>query len=100
MRSITKNLPEMPCSIPWRTVFLTLAPFLSAFAVHYISSNLYAHFCTPLSLWGLFQSLVLTASPVCVALLTVMNNSNSSYALLVTGIVTGLLAKLALPTQS
>jgi hypothetical protein len=100
MKAFQKLLPEIPTMIQFRPYLLVIGPFLTVFLVHYAAANAYASFCTPLSLWGLVQSLLLTASPICSALLTVVNNSNNSYGLIVTGIVSGFLTKLALQSQS
>lgn len=96
MKAITKHLPEFPTMFQFRSLLLVFGPFLTVYLVHYAAANAYASLCTPLSLWGLIQSLLLTASPICTALLTVVQNSNNSYGLIVSGLLTSLLAKLAL----
>lgn len=71
-----------------------LLPFLPIgcfFLLHYASANAYASVCAPLSFQGLIASVFTTASPVCNALLGVMNYTSNNYTLLTsTLIVTGL----------
>lgn len=54
------------------------------YLVHVGSSLAYGEVCVPNSLWGVVQSLVSTASPVCSLLLTTMTTTQNTYAVLLT----------------
>ena len=49
--------------------------YLFWIVVHFVSSNLYSHLCTNMSLWGLLSSPFLVVSPHCKALFWLTNNS-------------------------
>ena len=54
------------------------------YAVHVGTSYAFHEFCTPKTVWGIAQSLVTTASPVCSFLLSVMTTTQSNYAAIIT----------------
>jgi hypothetical protein len=59
-------------SFDYKKILLELWTFSKIYLfwilIHYISSNLYSHFCTHLSLVGLFLSPIMAISPQCKAL--------------------------------
>lgn len=62
------------------------------YAVHVGSSLAYGEVCVPDSLWGVVQSFVSTASPVCSLLLTTMTTTQNTYAVLLTTTVAAALS--------
>jgi len=54
------------------------------YGVHVGSALTYGKLCVPESVWGLAQSLVTTASPVCSVLLQTMTMTQSNYAVVLT----------------
>lgn len=105
MSAFYRLYPTLEVSIPFysyvKTAFIACIPFLTVFGIHYVATNAYAEFCAPRTFFGIFQSLLLTGSPVCSALLTVINNSHNSYGLIVGSLLTLGLAKITmgLPAQ-
>jgi hypothetical protein len=71
-----------------------LLPVALIFASHYVAANLYASICAPLSLKGLLLSFVTTSSPVCTALLGVLNFTSNTYASILAGFLTTAVATL------
>lgn len=67
-----------------------IVPILTVFLLHYISTNLYASICADLGIIGFLRSFMTAGSPVCNALLNVINTTHNSYSLLVAGLVGGL----------
>ena len=65
-------------------IFLATLPFFLYFLVHYLTANVYASVCAPLSLQGFLFSFLTTASPMCNGLLTIMNFTSDSYSVIVT----------------
>ena len=61
--------------------FRFLLPIAAVFVAHYVTANLYAAICAPLSLRGLLLSFFTTSSPVCNALLGVLSYTSNNYAL-------------------
>jgi len=78
-------------------IALFLSPFGAMFFAHYIAANLYATICANLSLYGLFLSVLTTSSPICNALLAVITHTQTSYAMIVSGLVGIALRKLVFP---
>jgi hypothetical protein len=99
MSAFHRLYPVLDVSIPMysyvKTTFLFFLPFLTVFGIHYTATNAYAEFCAPRTFFGIFQSLLLTGSPVCGALLTIVNNSHNSFGIIVGGLLTFGLAKMA-----
>ena len=58
-----------------------LLPIAAVFVAHYVTANLYAAICAPLSLRGLLLSFFTTSSPVCNALLGVLTYTSNNYGL-------------------
>ncbi len=92
------RLPAWWCDLPflsYRTAvsyamfrsLLFLLPIVAIFLTHYVSANLYAAICAPLSVEGLLLSVFTTSSPVCNALLLTLNYTSSNYGLLMGGLV-------------
>lgn len=61
--------------------FRFLLPIAAVFLAHYVTANLYAAICAPLSLKGLLLSFFTTSSPVCNALLGVLTYTSNNYTL-------------------
>lgn len=62
-------------------------PVLSVFAAHYVAANLYTRICAASGIVGFLTSLMTTGSPICNALLTIINTTHNSYAIILTSIV-------------
>ncbi len=77
-----------------KKVATVLIPILSVYLTHYVATNLYAHICAHLSVYGFVTSFFTTGSPVCNSLLTIINTTHTSYAVLITGLVAGFLGVL------
>ena len=74
---------------------LIVVPVTSSFLTHFIASNIYSFVCTPLTLWGVLQSIIVTASPVCSTILSVMNYTQNMYGSLLLGMGAYLIKVLA-----
>ena len=64
------------------------------YGVHVSSSVVYGHACVPHGITDLLQSIVVTASPVCSTLLTIMQATQSNYATILTSTLTASLVGL------
>lgn len=68
-----------------------------AYTAHYGSTKIYNEICVPDGIWGFFQGLIATGSPVCQAVYAVMTHSQVTYSsFIVLGL--GSLAIEALPS--
>jgi hypothetical protein len=67
--------------------FLSFLPFVVIFFGHYVSANLYAAVCAPLSFEGFLLSFVGTGSPVCNSLLSIVNYTSNTYNLILSGFI-------------
>ncbi len=65
-------------------------PILTVFVLHYVSTNLYVKICADMGILGFLRSFMITGSPVCNALLNVINTTHNSYSLLIAGLIGGL----------
>jgi hypothetical protein len=70
----------------YRTLLSVSLPFITIFTVHYIAANMYAGVCAPLSPLGIIQSILMTGSPACGLILTIINHTNNAYTTLIAGI--------------
>ena len=77
-----------------RQTLYALAPFLSIFVLHQLVVNVYTVVCAPFSIMGILRSLAMTGSPVCNALLHLINYTQNTYGILVTGFATWLIGSL------
>ena len=68
-----------------------IVPILIIFVLHYVSANMYAKICADLGFLGFLTSFMTTGSPVCNALLTVINTTHNSYGLMIAGLIGGLI---------
>ena len=68
------------------TIMAFVIPFVTSFTTHYAATHIYAAMCAPLSLWGILQSAVLTGSPICSAILGVINHTHNAYGAIILGI--------------
>lgn len=75
-----------------KKVAYVAAPILIVFVLHYAAANLYVHICANLGLVGFLTSFITTGSPVCNALLNVINATHNSYGLLIAGLIGGLVS--------
>lgn len=64
-----------------------LGPVVGMFLAHYASAHLYVRLCTPLTVQGVIQSVFMTASPVCVSMLTLMTWTQNIYSNIITGFI-------------
>ena len=58
------------------------------YGVHVSSSLAYGYVCVPHSITDVLQSIVVTASPVCSTLLTIMQATQTNYATILTSTFT------------
>jgi len=70
---------------------------LLTYTTHYVAANLYTQLCVPGSLWGFFQGMVTTGSPVCTATLTYVASSQASYSTILTMTVSRLFMDMLIP---
>ena len=78
----------------FKTFFYFFLPFFGVFGIHYITANLYADLCCPLSVSGILQSMMMTGSPACGVMLSVLNYTNNAYTATTAGMATLLIAKM------
>lgn len=64
------------------------------YGIHVSSSLAYGYVCVPHGVTDFLQSIVVTASPVCSTLLTVMQATQSNYATILTSTITASLVTL------
>jgi hypothetical protein len=76
-------------------IILTFLPLFGVFFLHYIAANAYAAICAPLSVEGLLLAFFTTSSPVCNALLGILNFSSSNYSMIMSGILVSCLMILS-----
>ena len=67
------------------------------YGVHVGAGIAYAQFCMPQTIWGVAQSFVATASPVCSFLLTTMQVTQNNLALVITTTLASLTAAALKP---
>jgi hypothetical protein len=67
------------------------------YGVHVGAGVAYAQFCMPQTIWGVAQSFVATASPVCSFLLTTMQVTQNNLALVITTTLASLTAAALKP---
>lgn len=75
-------------------ILMVTAPFLVVFLLHYASAHAYASICTPLSITGMFQSMITTGSPVCKVLLDALTYTSNTYTTIVAGAIGAFLLHL------
>ncbi len=63
------------------------------YGVHMGASFAYAKLCMPDSVWGLVQSVVTTASPVCSFVLNTMQVTQSNYAAVIATTLVGAMSR-------
>jgi hypothetical protein len=51
-----------------------------AYSAHYSVAKVYNEFCVPDGLWGYFQGMITTGSPVCKVGMDIMSNTQVSYS--------------------
>lgn len=61
-------------------------PVITSFLAHFTSANLYATLCAQLTPWGVIQSLMITGSPLCSTILSVINYTQYVYGGFIIGI--------------
>jgi len=67
------------------------------YGVHVGAALAYSQFCVPQSVWGIAQSFVATASPVCSFLLTTMQVTQNNLAVVITTTLASLTAAALKP---
>jgi hypothetical protein len=73
-----------------KTVALALA---MNYGVHMGASFAYAKLCMPETVWGILQSAVTTASPVCSFVLNTMQVTQSNYAAVIATTLVGVMSR-------
>jgi hypothetical protein len=61
-------------------VVKSLVSALIAYSAHYGTVKLYNMVCIPDGVWGYFQGLVTTGSPMCQASVSIISNTQTSYS--------------------
>ena len=79
---------------------LSFFPFLVIFFGHYISANLYAAMCAPLSFEGFLLSFVGTGSPVCNSLLSIVNYTSNTYNMILSGFIVYMAGAISIWTRT
>jgi hypothetical protein len=64
------------------------------YGVHVASAVTYGKLCVPQSVWGIANSVVATASPVCSLMLNIMTMTQNNYAVILTTSVAAAMAGL------
>lgn len=70
-----------------KNLYFVVLPVITAYTTHYVSANLYTRICASDGIIGFLTSLMTTGSPVCNSLLTIINSTHNSYALILTNMV-------------
>lgn len=78
-----------------KKIGLIVLPIIIVYVTHYASTNLYANICADLGFIGFIKSFVTAGSPICNALLSVINTTHNSYSVLITGLIVGFTTFLA-----
>jgi hypothetical protein len=60
-----------------------LATMLLFYSVHYSVAKLYNHFCVPDTVYGFFQGMISTGSPVCMGGMEILKSTQTSYGSLI-----------------
>ncbi len=60
-----------------------LATMLLVYSVHYSVAKLYNHFCVPDTVYGFFQGMISTGSPVCMGGMEILKSTQTSYGSLI-----------------
>lgn len=77
------------------TIFL---PILTVNSAHYVSANLYTRVCASSGVIGFLTSFLTAGSPMCNSLITVINSTSNSYAVVITSLVSGLIGAISFTT--
>jgi hypothetical protein len=59
-------------------IFNIAGVFIVWILLHYLAANLYASFCAELSIFGLFKSIFVAATPHCIAMRWIIYNGGST----------------------
>ena len=73
------------------------ASALIAYSVHYGTNKLYNTLCVPNGIWGYFQGLITTGSPICQARIQVISNTQVSYSSMIMMGITRVLVDIVAP---
>jgi hypothetical protein len=73
---------------------------LMTYTSHYVATKVYTHFCVPDGVWGFFQGMLTTGSPVCSVTLSYISNSQASYATAITMTVSRAIMDAIMPGAS
>lgn len=65
-------------------VVKTLGSIVLTYGTHYTITKLYNEFCVPDGIYGFFQGLLNTGSPICSTALKYMASSQDSYGTMIT----------------
>jgi hypothetical protein len=60
-----------------------LAAMLLVYTTHYSVAKLYNHFCVPDTVYGFFQGMISTGSPVCMGGMEILKSTQTSYGSLI-----------------
>jgi hypothetical protein len=83
-----------------RKLFAFIAPFFAMLIAHYTAANVYTYMCANLSIYGLLTSMLTTSSPMCSSILAIVTHTQTSYAIIVSGLIGFGLQKLILPLHA
>ena len=71
-----------------------------AYSAHYSVAKVYNEFCVPDGLWGYFQGMITTGSPVCKVGMDIMSNTQVSYSTVIVMGVSRIILDWVAPTSS
>jgi len=74
--------------------FVYASPFAIVFMTHYFATNLYTSICASMSIKAFLRSLVVTGSPLCGTLLSIINYTHNSYGVIIAGFGTAIVHQL------
>jgi len=69
----------------------TIGTVVITYTVHYASTKIYSHVCVPDGVWGYIQGFLMLGSPLCTAMLNFASSTQSSYATIITMVLSRLL---------
>lgn len=77
-----------------------LATMLLLYSVHYSIAKMYNYFCVPDNVYGFFQGMVTTGSPMCMGAMEVLKTTQISYSTLIMMGTTRLFVDMVTPEKN
>ena len=82
-----------------RAIGKGLATMLLLYSVHYSIAKMYNYFCVPDNVYGFFQGMVTTGSPMCMGAMEVLKTTQTSYSTLIMMGTTRLFVDMVTPEK-